>query len=39
LIKIGFEQKININSFQIDPKEAMGINSKEELEIAESIIV
>ncbi len=38
LIKIAFEQKIHINSFQINPKEAMGINSREELEIAESII-
>ncbi len=38
LIKVGFDQNIEINSFQIDPKEAMWINSKEELEIAESII-
>ncbi len=38
LIKLAFWQKEKINSILIDPKEAMGINSKEELEVAEKLI-
>lgn len=38
LIKLAFEQGEKINSISIDPREAMGINSKEELEVAEKLI-
>lgn len=38
LIRIAFYQGLAINSFSIDPKEAVGINSKEELSVAESLI-
>ena len=38
LVHIAFEQGIKVGTFPIDPHEAIGINSKEELEIAESII-
>jgi bifunctional UDP-N-acetylglucosamine pyrophosphorylase/glucosamine-1-phosphate N-acetyltransferase len=37
LIKLAFQQKEIIASISIDPKEAMGINSKEELEVAEKL--
>ncbi len=38
LIKIAFEQGIKINSLTINPKETIGINTKKELEIAETLI-
>jgi len=38
LVKIAFEQKVKINSFSLDPKETIGINSQEELAAAESLI-
>lgn len=38
LIKIAFDQGAEINSCQIDPREAVGVNTKEELEIAEGLI-
>jgi bifunctional UDP-N-acetylglucosamine pyrophosphorylase/glucosamine-1-phosphate N-acetyltransferase len=38
LIKIASEQNIKINSMLIDAREAIGINSREELEIAEGLI-
>lgn len=37
LVKIVFESGEKINFFEIDPKEAMGVNSLEELEIARKI--
>ena len=37
LVKMAFEQKHKINSIIIKPKEAMGINNKEELELAENL--
>jgi bifunctional UDP-N-acetylglucosamine pyrophosphorylase / glucosamine-1-phosphate N-acetyltransferase len=39
LIRIAFYQGLPINSFSIDPREAIGINTKEELMVAESLIV
>lgn len=39
LIKLAFEQKIKINSSLIEAKEAIGVNSPEELEVAESLMV
>lgn len=36
LVKMASEEKIKISSLGIDPEEAIGINSKEELELAES---
>ena len=38
LIKLAFAEGLKIDSFIIDPREAMGINSKEELEIAEKLM-
>ncbi len=38
LIKIAFEQDIKVNSFLIDPKEAVGINTNEELAVAKEFI-
>jgi bifunctional UDP-N-acetylglucosamine pyrophosphorylase/glucosamine-1-phosphate N-acetyltransferase len=38
LVKIAFSQGYKINTVSINPKEAMGINSQEELKIAESLI-
>lgn len=38
MVKIAFAQGHNMASSSIDPKEAMGINSKEELKIAEYIL-
>ncbi|MDO8667722.1 MAG: NTP transferase domain-containing protein [bacterium] len=38
LVKLAFEQSLNINTFYIDPKEAMGINSQEQLAVAESLV-
>lgn len=38
MVKIAFSEGHKINSSQIDPKEAMGINSKEELKIAEELL-
>jgi bifunctional UDP-N-acetylglucosamine pyrophosphorylase / glucosamine-1-phosphate N-acetyltransferase len=37
LVKIAFAQGLSINSVQIDPKEAIGVNTKEELERAEKL--
>ncbi|MFA7364990.1 MAG: sugar phosphate nucleotidyltransferase [Patescibacteria group bacterium] len=39
LIKLAFEQNIKINFSLIDAKEAVGVNSPEELEIARSLAV
>lgn len=39
LIKMAFEQNINIDSFHIDPTEAIWINSREELEVVEKMIL
>lgn len=38
LIKSAFIQGENVESFPIDPEEAMGINTKEELKIAKKLI-
>lgn len=38
LVQIAFNQGIKIDTFAIDPKEAIGINSKEELEVAQNLI-
>jgi bifunctional UDP-N-acetylglucosamine pyrophosphorylase/glucosamine-1-phosphate N-acetyltransferase len=38
LIKQAFTQGIRVESFPIDPEEAMGINTKEELKIAKKLI-
>lgn len=38
LVKIAFNSGERVNSFVIDPREAMGINSPEELEIAKSLL-
>jgi bifunctional UDP-N-acetylglucosamine pyrophosphorylase / glucosamine-1-phosphate N-acetyltransferase len=38
LVKQAFEQNLNINTFNLEPKEAIGINSPEELEIAEGLV-
>lgn len=38
LVKLAFEQNLNINTFYLDPKEVMGINSPEELAVAETLI-
>ncbi|MFH1233351.1 MAG: NTP transferase domain-containing protein [Patescibacteria group bacterium] len=37
LIKFAFKQGLNIGSFPIDAEEAIGVNSKEELKVAESL--
>lgn len=37
LIKTAFNQDININFSLIDPREAMGVNSPEELEVARNL--
>ena len=39
LVKIAMEEKINIESIQIDPREALGANSKSELEILERLMI
>ena len=38
LIKMACQQNLVINSFSIEPKEAMGINSQEELAIAKKLL-
>lgn len=38
LINLAFRQKEKINSISIDPREAVGINTPEELEIAKGLI-
>jgi bifunctional UDP-N-acetylglucosamine pyrophosphorylase/glucosamine-1-phosphate N-acetyltransferase len=38
LIKFAFREGLKIGSFKIDPREAIGINSKEELEAAERLL-
>ena len=38
LVKLAFEQNLKINTFYLDPKEAIGINSPEELAIAEKLV-
>ena len=38
LVKQAFGQGLRVESFPIDPEEAIGINSKEELEVAENLI-
>ncbi len=37
LIKIAMQEKIKVESINIDPREALGANSKEELEILEKL--
>ncbi|MBN2854198.1 NTP transferase domain-containing protein [Patescibacteria group bacterium] len=37
MVKIAFSQNYKVNTFSIEPQEAMGINSPEELKIAEGI--
>ena len=39
LVKIAMQEKNKIESIEIDPKEALGVNSKEELEILEKLII
>lgn len=38
LVKLAFKQNLKINTFPLKPEEAIGINSPEELAIAESLI-
>ncbi len=38
LVKSAFDQKLSINTFNLDPKEAVGINSPEELAVAEGLV-
>lgn len=38
LVKLAFKQNLNINTFNLEPKEAIGINSPEELAIAGSLV-
>ncbi len=38
MVRIAFEQRYRINTIMIEPHEAMGINSLEELKIAESLL-
>ena len=38
LIRLAFKEGLKIDSFEINPREAIGINSKEELEAAEGLI-
>ena len=38
LIKIAMKEKNKIQSINIDPHEALGINSKEELEMLEKLV-
>jgi bifunctional UDP-N-acetylglucosamine pyrophosphorylase/glucosamine-1-phosphate N-acetyltransferase len=37
LVKIAMQEKTGIESININPKEALGVNSKEELEILEKL--
>ncbi len=37
LVKLAFEQKVNMSSVEIEPKEAVGINTLENLQIANQI--
>ncbi len=39
LVKTAMKEKNQIQSINIDPREALGVNSKEELEIVEKLIV
>jgi bifunctional UDP-N-acetylglucosamine pyrophosphorylase/glucosamine-1-phosphate N-acetyltransferase len=38
LVKSAFKQNLQINSFPLEPKEAIGINSPEELAVAEGLV-
>ena len=38
LIKLAFKEGLKIDSFEIDPREAIGINSREELDAAEKVL-
>lgn len=38
VVKLAFKQNLKINTFPLDPKEAVGINSPEELAVAETLI-
>lgn len=38
LVRLASEQKLKINTFSLDSKEVMGVNSPEELAIAESLV-
>ncbi len=37
LVKVAFDKKVKMSSIEIDSKEALGINTKEHLEIAQNI--
>jgi UDP-N-acetylglucosamine diphosphorylase/glucosamine-1-phosphate N-acetyltransferase len=39
LVKMAMKEKNQIQSINIDPREALGVNSKEELEIVEKLVV
>lgn len=39
LIKIAMQAKIKVESVEIDPREAMGVNSKEELDKLEKLVI
>ncbi len=39
LVKIAMNEKTKIESIDIEPREALGVNSKEELEILEKLII
>ncbi|OGI68428.1 hypothetical protein A2738_00905 [Candidatus Nomurabacteria bacterium RIFCSPHIGHO2_01_FULL_42_15] len=39
LVKIAMQEKIKIASINIDPKEALGVNSKEELEVLNNLAI
>jgi bifunctional UDP-N-acetylglucosamine pyrophosphorylase/glucosamine-1-phosphate N-acetyltransferase len=39
LVKIAFDQKIKINSVEIDPVECLGVNTREQLEVVEKILL
>ena len=38
LVKLAFQQNLDINTFPLEPKEAIGINSPEELAVAEGLV-
>ena len=38
VIKLAFQQNLKINTFSIDPQESVGINSREELALAETLV-
>lgn len=38
LVRLAFKENLKINTFHLNPKEVMGINSQEELAIAETLV-